>query len=88
MEKRVDGRGFEIRGATPRRSCDEARNTPERETRICWAGYDVGRWTSIIVFISTTRAAILMSGRRKVSNWAKRYIERLGIDTRRPHMSQ
>ncbi|MGP0088752.1 MAG: hypothetical protein ACLPKB_02150 [Xanthobacteraceae bacterium] len=36
----------------------------------------------IIVFISTTRAAILMRRRRNVSNWAMLHIERLGIDTR------
>jgi hypothetical protein len=41
-----------------------------------------------MVFISTTRAAILMRRRRNVSNWATRHIERFGIDTRRPHISQ
>ena len=41
-----------------------------------------------LVFISTTRAAILMRRRRNVSNWATRHIERFGIDTRRPHISQ
>ena len=56
--------------------------------RISWAGQEVGRCTRIIVFISTTRAAILMRRRRKVSNWAARHMERLGIETRRPHISQ
>ena len=41
-----------------------------------------------MVFISTTRAAILMRRRRNVSNWATRHIERFGIDTRSPHISQ
>src|SRR3982074_2688182 len=41
-----------------------------------------------LVFLSTTRAATLISRRRNVSNCATRHIERLGIDTRRPHMSQ
>ena len=41
-----------------------------------------------MVFISTTRAAILIRRRRKVSNCATRHIERFGIDWRRPHMSQ
>ena len=49
---------------------------------------EVGKCTRIIVFISTTRAAILMRRRRSVSNWATRHIERFGIDTRRPHISQ
>ena len=29
-----------------------------------------------------------MRRRRSVSNWATRHIERFGIDTRRPHISQ
>ena len=56
--------------------------------RISCAGHEVGKCTRIIVFISTTRAAILMRRRRKVSNWATRHIERFGIDTRSPHISQ
>jgi len=56
--------------------------------RISCAGHEVGKCTRIIVFISTTRAAILMRRRRKVSNWATRHIERFGIETRRPHISQ
>ena len=49
--------------------------------RVSCAGHEVGKCTWIIVFISTTRAAILMRRRRKVSNWATRHIERFGIDT-------
>ena len=56
--------------------------------RISWAGHEVGKCTRIIVFISTTRAAILMRRRRNVSNWAMRHIERFGIETRSPHISQ
>ncbi len=56
--------------------------------KISWAGQEVGRCTRIIVFISTTRAAILMRRRRRVSNWAPRHIERYGITSRRPHISQ
>ena len=36
--------------------------------RISWAGHEVGKCTRMIVFISTTRAAILMRRRRSVSN--------------------
>src|SRR5277367_1192556 len=50
---------------------------------MCCAGHDVGRCTRIIVFISTTRAAILIRRRRKVSNCATRHIECFGVDTRR-----
>ena len=52
------------------------------------AGQDVGRCTRIIVFISTTRAAILIRRRRSVSNWATRHIERFGVEMRSPHISQ
>src|SRR5208337_1434825 len=61
---------------------------PRAKRRISCAGQEVGKCTRIIVFISTTRAAILMRRRRSVSNWATRQIERFGIDTRRPHISQ
>ena len=40
--------------------------------RISSAGHEVGKWTRIIVFISTTRVAILMRRGRSVSNWAVR----------------
>src|SRR5208337_193815 len=40
--------------------------------RISWPGHEVGRWTRIMVFISTTRAAILTRRRRNVSNCATR----------------
>ena len=55
---------------------------------ISCAGDDEGKWTRIIVCISTTRAAILTRRRRKVSNWATRHIERFGAETRRPHINQ
>src|ERR1019366_3603316 len=61
---------------------------PSTRRRISWAGHDVGKGTRIIVFISTMRAATLISRRRNVSNCATRHIERLGIDARRPHMIQ
>ena len=61
---------------------------PRAKRRISCTGQEVGKCTRIIVFISTTRAAILMRRRRNVSNWATRHIERFGIDTRRPHISQ
>jgi hypothetical protein len=48
----------------------------------------MGKRTRIIVFISMTRAAILMRRRRDVSNWAMRHIERFRINVRKPHMSQ
>ena len=56
--------------------------------KISCAGHQVGKCTRIIVLISTTRAAILMRRRRKVSSWATRHIERFGIDTRSPRISQ
>ena len=56
--------------------------------RISCAGHEVGKCTRIMVFISTTRAAILMRRRRKVSNWATRHLERFGIDMRSPHIIQ
>ena len=40
---RVDGDGLDIRGAAPRRSGDEARDSPETRRKISWAGHDVGR---------------------------------------------
>ena len=61
---------------------------PRAKRRISCAGHEVGKCTRIMVFISTTRAAILMRRRRNVSNWATRHIERFGIDTRSPHISQ
>ena len=61
---------------------------PSAKRKISCAGQDVGRCTRIMVFISTTRAAILMRRRRNVSNCATRHIERFGIETRRPHISQ
>ena len=53
-----------------------------------WHGVAVGKWTLIMVFISITRAAILISRRRRVSNWATRQTERFGIRPRRLHSSQ
>src|SRR5271165_5601422 len=56
---------------------------PRAKRRISCTGQEVGKCTRIIVFISTTRAAILMRRRRNVSNWATRHIERFGIDFQR-----
>ena len=52
------------------------------------AGQLCGRCNLIIVFISTTRAATLTSFSRSVSNRAVRQLDRFGIETRRPHISQ
>ena len=56
--------------------------------RMRWSGHDVGRCRRIWVFISTTRAAILMRRNRRVSNCATAKLERFGIAARRPHISQ
>lgn len=53
-----------------------------------WSGQEVGRCRRICVFISTTRAAILMRHKRSVSNWATAKLERFGIAARRPHINQ
>ena len=50
---------------------------PRTNRRMLWSGQDVGMCTRICVFISTTRAAILMRRRRKVSNWATRQMRTL-----------
>src|SRR5208283_2288928 len=76
------GRHGPVAQVTRRGMCERAK----RKTSC--PGHAVGRCTRIIVFISTTRAAILTKRRRRVSNCAKRHIERLGIDSRRPHISQ
>src|SRR6266511_537085 len=59
------------RGRRPRAKCQTARS-----------GVLVGRWTLILVFISTMRAAILIRRSLRVSNWATRQDECLGISVR------
>jgi hypothetical protein len=76
------GRHVPASQVTRRGICERAKR------RISCAGHEVGRRTRIIVFISTTQAAILTKRRRRVSNCATRHIDRLGIDSRRPHISQ
>src|SRR5512144_1491473 len=61
---------------------------PRTRWRIDGSGALVGRWTVILVFISTMRAATLISRSRSVSNWAARQDEALGISARRLHSSQ
>ena len=83
------GRGFDVRGRSrPVFQVTRRGMRWRAKRRISWPGHDVGRWTRIMVFISTTRAAILTRRRRNVSNCATRHIERLGIDARSPHISQ
>src|SRR6266498_2455625 len=65
------------RGRRPRAKCQTARS-----------GVLVGRWTLILVFISTMRAAMLIRRSLRVSNWATRQDECLGISVRRLHSSQ
>src|SRR3954468_13677439 len=55
---------------------------PRTTRRMEWSGQAVGRRRRILVFTSTTRGAILIRRRRKVSNWPTRHIERLGISER------
>src|SRR3954453_3816756 len=61
---------------------------PRTARRMAWLGQTVGRGSRSIVFSSTTRAAILIRRRRKVSNCATRHGERWGISARRLHISQ
>ena len=50
--------------------------------RISWAGHDVGNCTRIIVFISTTRAAILIETSGAACRTQRtRQIQRFGIET-------
>ena len=51
-------------------------------------GQALGRCRVMRVFISTTRAALFTSLRRRVSNWARRQGERFGRAARRVHISQ
>jgi hypothetical protein len=54
------GRVQKVGVRAPRLSGDEARHAFESEAlKLSCVGHDVGRYTWIIVFISTTRAAIL-----------------------------
>lgn len=54
-----------LRGLTPRRQVARRGMRSKARRRIFCAGHEVGGRTRIIVFISLTRAAILMRRRRK-----------------------
>ena len=61
---------------------------PRTVRKIAWQGHAEGRCSRIWVFISTTRAAILTSRRRSVSNCATLQAERFGMAARNAQSSQ
>ena len=65
---RVEGTGLTSGASRPVAQVTRRGMRCRAKRKMSWAGHDVGRCTRIIVFISTTRAAILMRRRRSVSN--------------------